>query len=209
MHLFLFRHGESILNQKKRFSGRGETSLSKHGKFQAQFWFEHFQNIPLDHVCVSPLKRTLQTARIIFPFYKLHVNESIIEIDFGRWEGLTEKEAYEQTPDIFRAWKRDPWSTAPPDGETLEIVEQRLESFFNHMHSLKVDALAVVTHVLPIKLILRHFFSLTREQTLALYIMPGSLTWIESPEKGPHRLRALNWLPDPASMKNMILTHLA
>lgn len=63
--LFFFRHGQSVAN----LTGDTEVldpSLTELGFQQAASWRSKVSSLDLDHVFVSPLRRTLQTATQIF-----------------------------------------------------------------------------------------------------------------------------------------------
>jgi probable phosphoglycerate mutase len=79
----------------------------------------------------------------------------LIECDFGAWEGLTFAEAQERWPDEMAAWLASP-AVAPPGGESFEEVGRRARTAVGTLVRAYPDAVVVmVSHVSPIKLILR------------------------------------------------------
>ena len=66
MALFYFlRHGETLWNAEGRLCGRTDVALSDTGRQQAQLLARRVQRILIDVLYASPLKRALETARII------------------------------------------------------------------------------------------------------------------------------------------------
>ena len=83
------------------------------------------------------------------------VVDSLIETDFGSWEGLTFTEAAERDPLIHRQWLGDT-GVAPPDGESFDAVAHRVRRARNRIIAEYGGAtVLVVTHVTPIKTLLR------------------------------------------------------
>lgn len=84
MKIYLLRHGETRYNAEKRYLGRTDVPLSPEGReklIQADFSPEA--------VYVSPLRRTAETAEILFPEARLIPVPDMREMDFGIFEGRT------------------------------------------------------------------------------------------------------------------------
>lgn len=106
--LFLVRHGETKWNALGKFQGCKDIELSEEGLFQAKLLKDKFEN-SFDYIYSSPLKRALDTANIICSNkdIKPEIEPSLREINFGEWEGLTQKEIKELYPENFNHWKTD------------------------------------------------------------------------------------------------------
>ena len=84
MKIYLLRHGETQYNAEKRYLGRTDAPLSPRGRgelVRADFSPET--------VYVSPLRRTAETAEILFPEARLIPVPDLREMDFGMFEGRT------------------------------------------------------------------------------------------------------------------------
>ena len=55
----------------------------------------------------------------------MEVEPGLLEIDYGRWEGLTPEECMLRDPALRRAWEEDPFLTGCPDGESGADVAAR------------------------------------------------------------------------------------
>lgn len=77
----------------------------------------------------SPARRCRQTARAIRAALahppRAEVAAGLLEIDYGRWEGLTSAEAAARDPDLRAAWEADPFATRTPGGESGADVAAR------------------------------------------------------------------------------------
>ena len=51
----------------------------------------------------------------------------LVELTFGRWEGLTWDELLARDPHAARAREGDKWLFQPPDGESYAMLAKRLE----------------------------------------------------------------------------------
>ena len=83
MKIIFIRHGQTKGNEEKRYIGRTDESLSQKG-------IEEIKNrlYPgVDTVLVSPMKRCVETAKIIYPDSKYIICNDFRECDFGIFEG--------------------------------------------------------------------------------------------------------------------------
>jgi len=89
--------------------------------------------VHIDSVVVSPLRRAQQTARIIFADDVLPVRtlEAFRERSVGVFEGLTQHEARERYPDLWAQNITRQWSLAPPEGESIVDVVERVRAGLN------------------------------------------------------------------------------
>ena len=82
--IFLVRHGQDTDNAEGILNGRRDTELTALGREQAKTVANKLKDDNIQIIYSSPLKRTLQTAKIIAK--ELNIEEVIIE------EGLIERE---------------------------------------------------------------------------------------------------------------------
>ncbi|BCJ51264.1 bifunctional RNase H/acid phosphatase [Actinoplanes sp. NBRC 14428] len=158
--LILVRHGETALTKQGRYSGRGDVPLSDEGEAQAMAAAGRVAGISRDVAAVvsSPLRRCTRTAELIaaeLGGVTVTVMPELIECDFGDWEGLSFAEVRERWPDEMDRWL-DSTSVAPPGGESFQAVSKRVRGALATLRSAYPSSVVVVvSHVSPIKLILR------------------------------------------------------
>ena len=93
MFFFILRHGQTDYNKKGIYQGRTDVLLNKIGEMQAEEALNKLKQMlnckEIDEIIVSPLKRTMQTAKPIADFSGKTpvICEGITERDFGNLEG--------------------------------------------------------------------------------------------------------------------------
>ena len=156
--LLLLRHGQTELSTQRRYSGRGNPALTDVGRRQAEAAAQFLaQKGGIEAVITSPLQRAYDTAAAAAKALGLDVtvDHDLIETDFGAWEGLTFGEAAERDPELHRRWLRDT-SVAPPDGESFDGVAERVRrAQARIINEHQGQSVLVVSHVTPIKTLLR------------------------------------------------------
>ncbi|SET32959.1 bifunctional adenosylcobinamide kinase/adenosylcobinamide-phosphate guanylyltransferase [[Clostridium] polysaccharolyticum] len=90
--IYLVRHGMTKGNEEKRYVGTTDESLSKKGRTELQELAKKYSRIKPDIVLTSPMKRCIETAKILFPGQEYHVVEDFRECDFGKFEYKNYKE---------------------------------------------------------------------------------------------------------------------
>jgi broad specificity phosphatase PhoE len=144
------RHGQTELNQSGRLQGRIDAPLSEVGQEQAAALGARFASEPVQRVLSSPLRRARDTAAAIATPHALpvEVDDRLIELDYGDWDGV----ALADVPAVdWATWHSDR-DFAPPGGERLPDVTQRIASLLTELAASAGDALVVaVSHVSPIK----------------------------------------------------------
>ena len=113
MLIYLLRHGLTEYNAQKRYQGQRDIPLSPEGAAQLRK-----ADFDPDVVYVTPLQRTSQTAKIVFPHAKLVVVDGLKEMCFGSFEGRNFIEM-EHDPD-YQAWVQANCESSCPDGERKE-----------------------------------------------------------------------------------------
>ena len=158
--LILVRHGETALTKQGRYSGRGDVPLSDEGEAQAMAAGGRVAGLARDVTAVvsSPLRRCVRTAELIAAEVggvPVTVVDDLIECDFGDWEALTFAEVQERWPREMTAWLDSP-AVAPPGGESFDAVAARTRAALaTVLKAYAGGVVVVVSHVSPIKLILR------------------------------------------------------
>jgi ribonuclease H / adenosylcobalamin/alpha-ribazole phosphatase len=156
--LLLLRHGQTELSVQRRYSGRGDPALTELGRRQAEAAARYLaQRGGIAAVISSPLQRAYDTAAAAAQGLGLDVtiDDDLIETDFGAWEGLTFTEAAERDPELHRRWLRDT-SIEPPGGESFDDVMARVcRARERIVERYQGATVLVVSHVTPIKTLLR------------------------------------------------------
>ena len=190
--IVLVRHGRTELTEARKISGGDgdDPSLSAAGNSDAEKVAHALKAIgsqgswqriaPISAVVTSPMKRARETAEIIAEGFGLQVtdNENLREISFGDWDGLSHEEAQAYDPELWNSW-RGSWEVSPPNGESLEVFDQRLQLAREQIverHSGKT--VVVVAHVMPIRGFLRWAFDAAAAAYWRPQVAPCSISII-------------------------------
>jgi probable phosphoglycerate mutase len=193
----LLRHGATAHTVEKRFSGSGgaDPELSPEGEAQARAAAAAVASRgPVDAVVSSPLRRARQTADVVAGELGLPVREveTLRECAFGEWEGLTFAEVQEQWPDELTAWLADT-SVAPPGGESFDAVGARVRRARDQLIARHPGrTVLAVSHVTPIKLLVREALTAPLSALYRMELSPASLTEIDWYGGGAASLRHFN-----------------
>jgi broad specificity phosphatase PhoE len=158
--LILVRHGSTAMTSQGRYSGRGDVPLTDEGEAQAMAAAGRVAGLSRDvgAVLTSPLARCVRTAELIAAEVggvPVTVMDDLIECDFGLWEGKTFAEVQEGWPREMTDWLEST-GVAPPQGESFKTVAKRVRgAMAKIVQAYPGQVVVVVSHVSPIKLILR------------------------------------------------------
>jgi ribonuclease H / adenosylcobalamin/alpha-ribazole phosphatase len=193
--LLLLRHGQTELSTQRRYSGRGNPALTDVGRRQADAAAQFLaQRGGIAAVITSPLQRAYDTAARAAKALGLDVtvDDDLIETDFGSWEGLTFGEAAERDPELHRRWLRDT-SITPPNGESFDTVLHRVQRARNRIVAEYGGAtVLVVSHVTPIKTVLRLALDAGPGILYRLHLDLASLSIAEFYPDGASSVRLVN-----------------
>jgi broad specificity phosphatase PhoE len=141
--IVLVRHGETVGNSSVRYFGRTDLELSELGRAQMRAarrrLRNHFGSARFAHVIASPLRRATEGATIIAgPDGSIVEIEEFVEVDFGRFEGLTAEEIAARYPAEFERWNRNRLDPAfsYPGGESRRDFIDRVERGIQRMLSM-------------------------------------------------------------------------
>jgi broad specificity phosphatase PhoE len=125
--ILLARHGESDWNAARRWQGHADRPLTDVGRAQAEVLADRLDDLDLDAVYASDLRRARETAEVVARRRGLAVVtfSELREVDVGSWSGLTRLEAEERFPHGFRRWLAG--GPGWEGGETYEAMAERIQ----------------------------------------------------------------------------------
>ena len=121
--IYFIRHGETDWNLEGRLQGQQDIPLNDVGRVQAEEAGRRLQALvphveDLDYVA-SPMTRTRETMEILRETLGLHpdayrLDERLVELTFGVWEGMTWKEVRKAEPQLAALRERTSGTTSRP-----------------------------------------------------------------------------------------------
>lgn len=191
----LLRHGQTPMSAARQYSGLSNPALSDLGQKQAQAAAKRLSaSGGIEAIVASPLKRTQQTAQAVADAIGLPVetNRGLIEMNFGDWDGLTFAEAHAADPELHSAWLADT-KIAPPGGESLQQVFRRVRNTLDELREqYEGKTVLLVSHVTPIKAILRVALDTNVGVFHRMHLDLASLSIAEFYADGPTCVRLMN-----------------
>jgi probable phosphoglycerate mutase len=198
LRMLLVRHGATAFTTERRYSGRHDVPLSPLGAEQAAAVAGRIatSGTPLVAVVSSPLARCTLTARVIAGSCgnpPVSVDDDLVECDFGAWDGLTFAEVRSRFPAELARWLAST-AVAPPGGESFQAVAKRVRRCVARLRESFPEggAIAVVSHVTPLKLMLRDALAAGDAFLYRCYLDPAGLSIVDSWPDGGVAVRAVN-----------------
>jgi broad specificity phosphatase PhoE/ribonuclease HI len=208
--LILLRHGVTDHTVAKMFSGSGgaDPKLNAEGKAQATRaadWLRHWRSVATDAqlndaiaaVHSSPLRRCRETAEIVAKRLgvSIGIDDDLSETDFGEWDGHTYAEVQERWPDEFAAWIEST-AFAPPGGEPIDRVTERAGGALHRLiDKYPGQTVVVVSHVTPMKMILRETLQAPMDVIHHLHVAPASLSIVAWWPDGVSAVKLFSYAP--------------
>ena len=119
LRLWLIRHGKTEGNKLARYIGTTDEPLCQEG-----IDFLNKMDYPKIHdIYVSPLKRCVQTAEILFSGEPVHIIDELAECDFGEFENKNYKELNGNPK--YQEWIDSNGTLSFPGGESREAFKLR------------------------------------------------------------------------------------
>lgn len=119
--LILVRHALTVDNQNNRLSGHIDSVVSEIGKKQIDRLTSYLKQIEIDKIYTTTSSRTKDTVKQIAKLKKIDIieKETLKEISFGDFEGITFDEIRSNYPKQFQDMIDKGYEYKYPNGESL------------------------------------------------------------------------------------------
>ncbi len=166
--VIVVRHGQSVCNLSRVFTGQSDISLSELGFAQAELTGEYLKKYPIDRIYSSPLLRAHQTAEPTARNFGLPIEHEmgIQEIDLGEWEGIPFDDVAERFKEDFQLWHDDLGRSRPTGGESVVEVGNRVYAAIDRLVAENSGrCIALFTHSVPIRTLITRWNGYGPEDT--------------------------------------------
>jgi alpha-ribazole phosphatase len=127
----------------------------------------------------SPMRRCRKLAEALHP--AVTYDARLREMDFGAWE----LQPWSRIPRAeLDAWAAAPMTYAPPGGESVAAVRQRVTDFLDEHRQPGAEDFAAITHAGVIRIITGKLRDLDEPTWFNLRFGYGELTVLETPTAG-------------------------
>lgn len=195
--IWFVRHGQTELNQARRYQGSSDSPLTPYGRRQAAALAFRLRRIPFSIAIISPCGRARETAAAILHGRGVPRIEDPrwTETGHGRWEGLTYAEVSARFREEAARRFADPLNGRAAGGESLAEVEKRVAAGWNALLREHTGGrILVVTHATPVQLVMCATAGMPPTLSWRWRIDLGSLTVLDVYGAGPI-VRMVNEIP--------------
>jgi len=158
--IILIRAGETEYDQQGRIQGTLDIPLSEDGRRYAEALIEPLRaHTALDMIYTSPNQAAMQTAEILGEALDLKVKtiDKLENLNHGLWQGMLVSDVKTKQPRVYRQWQELPETVCPPQGETVNAAEERIQSAIAKLTKRhKSDGLIALVLPEPLATVLCH-----------------------------------------------------
>lgn len=174
--ILIVRHPETEANVDGRFVGRGETPYTDRGVHQVELLVARIVAFGPQTVWTSPLARAYRVAEpaAAMAAVPLRVDERLLELDFGKAEGMTWSEIEEAG---FAFDYRSVETPVAPGGESRAQINSRSAAFADSLVALGGHHV-VCTHGGVFRAMLVHLLALSTNDIWAFHIRNGAVAHV-------------------------------
>jgi broad specificity phosphatase PhoE len=194
--VFLLRHGETAWNKRGRVMGRRQVPLGADGIQQIQKIAPLVATLELHGIYTSPLRRAVQTAKVVAKGTNLPICESegLNEIAFGDWTGRHFDDLIDD--ELYRRFIKSPAKTLLPGGETISDVQRRgLSVIQEAAQKMPGGRFLFVSHGDVIRSILSYYMKLPLNEYRRLRVDNGSLSALQTDRRWAE-IKYVNYLTE-------------
>jgi len=155
--VWFIRSGQSVFNQQRRYHGQSESELTVLGIAQIQQAVVQVRRQHLTALYCAPQRVAMQSASFFCTAQHITPQPDAAWADqaLGQLSGLTRAEARVQQPELYALRMRDPVRGRAAGTESIADVAQRCVQGWTRLLALhRGQRIAVVTHALPIQMVL-------------------------------------------------------
>ncbi|CAN1210133.1 histidine phosphatase family protein [Tumidithrix helvetica PCC 7403] len=200
--LYFLRHGETTYSQTGGYCGTLDPDLTDEGHRMAQAFAATYQEIAWTAIYVSPMKRTIATAKPLCEAVgmEMQLRDGLKELHYGEWEGKTPEYVKATHLDDYIKWLTEPAWNPPTGGETAVEVASRATPTISKIESEHSEGnVLVVSHKGTIRILLCSLLGIDLGRYRDRIDMPAaSVSVVKFDTHGPllQRLGDRAYLPD-------------
>ncbi|CED94863.1 Cobalamin biosynthesis phosphoglycerate mutase CobC [Romboutsia ilealis] len=180
--LILVRHALTVDNQESRLSGHIDSSVSEEGKEQIDKITNYLKDFDIDKIYTTTSSRTKDTVKKLSELKSIEIieKESLKEISFGDFEGLTFKEIENRYPEEFQDMIKKGYEYKYPNGESLIDSYNRVcTELDNIISDCDNQTILICSHGGTIRNIITYLISNSYKYHWNFKIDNGSVTILE------------------------------
>ncbi len=160
--IYLIRHGETDYNRMGVVQGSGiDADLNELGRQQAAAFFAHYQDLPINKIYTSALKRTHQSVQgFIDKGLPWEQHAGLNEISWGIREGRTPNNEDDQYyRNLVRTWRNGDVHVPSEEGESpMDVLEKQKPVVDLMLARPEERHILIAMHGRAMRVLLTHLF---------------------------------------------------
>jgi probable phosphoglycerate mutase len=157
LKIYFLRHGETTYSRTGGYCGTLDPDLTAEGLAMADAFAQAYKTLSWDAVYVSPMKRTIATAKPLCEAIglEMQLRDGLKEINYGLWEGQTQEFVKQHYLEDYIRWMTEPAWNPPTGGETAVQIASRSTLVIAEIEEKFTSGnVLVVSHKATIRIIL-------------------------------------------------------
>ena len=187
--LYFLRHGETIYSETGAYCGELDAELTAEGVQMAEAFAQAYRSIPWTAAYVSPMKRTIATAKPLCEALglEMQLRDGLKEIRYGKWEDKSVDFVKQHYWDDYIRWLAEPAWNPPTGGETSVEISSRASLVIAEIQEKYAKGnVLVVSHKATIRIILCELLGIDLGRYRDRIDMPaGSVSIVKFDVHGP------------------------
>ena len=187
--LYFLRHGETIYSETGAYCGELDAELTAEGVQMAEAFAQAYRSIPWTAAYVSPMKRTIATAKPLCEALglEMQLRDGLKEIRYGKWEDKSLDFVKQHYWDDYIRWLAEPAWNPPTGGETSVEISSRASLVIAEIQEKYAKGnVLVVSHKATIRIILCELLGIDLGRYRDRIDMPaGSVSIVKFDVHGP------------------------
>lgn len=188
MKLILIRHGETLWNKERRLQGHQDSPLTDEGKKQIEILAAALKDEKIDFAFCSDLGRAIDSSKIILQSHGLKAvqRRELRERSHGIVQGMTQKQADREYPELQAQRKKSKYDFRNPKGESYSDSDQRVKPFVEELKQKHANqTVLLLTHGGINRIILGQLLKLSQEEVMAIDQPHACAYFVENAESNP------------------------
>jgi len=188
MKLILVRHGETLWNKERRLQGHQDSPLTEDGKKQVAFLSEALKDEKIDIAFSSDMGRAIDSSKVILQPHNMKAEQrrELRERSHGIVQGMTQKQADREYPDLQENRKKSKYNFHNPKGESYSDSEQRLKPFVEELRQKHASqTVLIISHGGINRVIIGQLLNMKPEEMMNIDQPHECIYFVENAESNP------------------------
>lgn len=158
LKVLLIRTGATEYDSQGRVQGTLDVPLSEDGKQQVEMVAEELSDNSIDALYAGPCRATKQSADLLAQQLQLKAKtvDDLSNLNHGLWQGMLIEDVKSKQPKVYRQWQEHPENVCPPEGESLQVVRERLQQALTKIAKKQKSGVIAIVVPEPVTSVMRN-----------------------------------------------------